>query len=278
MSQIRSLAKSLRRVPLANVPLRAATAFGHFAPKAPQILRWLAKSREDTNFTYELEPGNRLELANTLAIVCGTSVEQILGYIDEARGDETLKNHVINAVDGSDFRSRSDRRVDFGRRLGWYAIARATKPKVIIETGVDKGLGCVLMCAALKRNAQEGAPGRYYGTDINPEAGWMLTGEYAEHGEILYGDSIESLKAFEGPIDLFINDSDHSSEYEGREYETVAEQVANGIVLGDNAHVTDELLNWSKQQGRSYLFFKERPLDHWYPGAGVGISFLPRAH
>ena len=278
MSQIRSLAKSLRRVPLANVPLRAATAFSHFAPKAPQILRWLAKSREDTNFTYELEPGNRLELANTLAIVCGTSVEQILDYIDEARGDEALKNHVLNAVDGSDFRSRSDRRVDFGRRLGWYAIARATKPKVIIETGVDKGLGCVLMCAALKRNAQEGAPGRYYGTDINPEAGWMLTGEYAEHGEILYGDSIESLKAFEGPIDLFINDSDHSSEYEGREYQTVAEQVAKGIVLGDNAHVTDELLNWSQEQGRSYLFFKERPMDHWYPGAGVGISFLPRAH
>ncbi|MEO0699176.1 MAG: hypothetical protein AAFY81_05595 [Pseudomonadota bacterium] len=44
------------------------------------------------------------------------------------------------------------------------------------------------------------------------------------------------------------------------------------------ANVTDVLLNWSKQQGRSYLFFKERPLDHWYPGAGVGLSFQPRAH
>ena len=31
-------------------------------------------------------------------------------------------------------------------------------------------------------------------------------------GQIFYGDSIESLQRFEGAIDLFINDSDHSAE------------------------------------------------------------------
>lgn len=31
---------------------------------------------------------------------------------------------------------------------------------------------------------------------------------------------------------------------------------------------------FSRQYGRSFLMFKEQPKDHWYPGAGIGISFL----
>ena len=81
----------------------------------------------------------------------------------------------------------------------------------MIETGVDKGLGSVVVCAALLRNRAEGAPGNYLGTDIRPEAGALLTGPYAEVGRILYGDSIGSLETVTGPIDLFINDSDLSS-------------------------------------------------------------------
>ena len=65
----------------------------------------------------------------------------------------------------------------FGRRLGWYAIARATKPKVIVETGVERGHGSVLLCSAILHNAIEGFPGRYFGTDIDPSAGWLLTGK-----------------------------------------------------------------------------------------------------
>jgi len=40
-------------------------------------------------------------------------------------------------------------------------------------------------------------------------------------GKILYGDSITSLKTLSEPIDLFINDSDHSAEYEAREYQVI---------------------------------------------------------
>ena len=87
-----------------------------------------------------------------------------------------------------------------------------------METGVDKGLGSCVLSAALLRNHAEGHPGRYLGTDINPQAGWLFQGPYRKAGQILYGDSIESLQCLEGPIDLFINDSDHSAEYEEREY------------------------------------------------------------
>jgi hypothetical protein len=43
---------------------------------------------------------------------------------------------------------------------------------------------------------------------------------------ILYGDSIESLAKLDESIDLFINDSDHSAEYEAREYITVGPRLS----------------------------------------------------
>ena len=99
-------------------------------------------------------------------------------------------------------------------------------------------------------------------------------GPYREAGEILYGDSIESLQRLEGPIDLFINDSDHSAEYEEREYACIASKLSPGaVVLGDNAHVTDKLYQFASATGRRFLFFSEKPADHWYPGAGIGAAW-----
>jgi hypothetical protein len=77
---------------------------------------------------------------------------------------------------------------------------------------VDQGMGAVVLCAALKRNAAD-YTGRYFGTDINPVAGYFLSGEYASCGKILYGDSLKSHETLD-KIDVFINDSDHSAEYE----------------------------------------------------------------
>jgi predicted O-methyltransferase YrrM len=169
----------------------------------------------------------------------------------------------------------ADKEARYGRRVGWYALTRVLKPRIIVETGVDKGLGACLLTAALKRNAQEKHKGRYFGTDINPVAGYLLSGDYAEYGRILYGDSIESLEEFDGEIDLFINDSDHSAQYEAKEYEAVAAKLsAQAIILGDNAHATDKLLEFSLRTNRHFIFFEEGPTNHWYPGGGIGISFV----
>jgi hypothetical protein len=148
------------------------------------------------------------------------------------------------------------------------------KPKVVVDTGVDKGLGSCILASALKRNSEEGNPGRYYGTDINPYAGYLLSGPYKEFGEILYGDSIESLKKFHHKIDLFINDSDHSKEYEEREYEIIKGNLTEkSIILGDNSDYSEKLLEFSLQTNRHFIYFHEMPHNHWYPGCGTGISF-----
>jgi predicted O-methyltransferase YrrM len=162
----------------------------------------------------------------------------------------------------------------WGRRLGWYAFARILKPGIIIETGVDKGHGAIALCAALLRNGKEGYHGRYYGTDINPASGYLLSGKFKEPGTILYGDSIESLKKLDVSIDLFINDSDHSKVYEYNEYCVIKGTLSpRAIILGDNSHSSDSLARFSAENGRKFLFFQEGPKNHWYPGAGIGISF-----
>ena len=267
----------LKRIWILNFFRRVYIASKYFNSKYLQILKWGFTSNEDTNFTYRLTDDNLTCLAQTIALVTKKEYSEILGYIKEPELNEELKQHIIHTSNKSKEKRFSDKEIRFGRRLGWYALTRAIKPKIIIETGVDKGLGSVLLCAALEKNKKEGYDGSYYGTEINPDAGYLLAGKYSNFGQVLYGDSITSLLNFTKKIDLFINDSDHSSEYEYEEYKTIKPLINEGtIILGDNSHSTNKLSRFSLENKRQFLFFKEEPMDHWYPGAGIGISFNER--
>lgn len=244
--------------------------------KAKLVGPWLRNSRETTNFTYDLTADNLDYLADLLHHLTRVDVETIKGYFSELQQDKDLANHIRRKTEASGKAHVADQQIRYGKRVGWYAFVRLLKPKVVIETGIDKGMGAVVLCSALLRNKAEGHEGRYYGTDINPQAGYLLTEPYSEVGKVLYGDSIESLNAFSEPIDLFINDSDHSAAYEGQEYVTIKDKLAPGaVILGDNAHVTDELMKFARANNRDFLFFGEKPKDHWYPGGGIGVAFEP---
>lgn len=276
------IAKVIRSALLADNPIsrvalagyRATIPGRYFLRKLLLVPPWLVASREITNFTYDLTEQNRTYLANTISAVTGVAVVQIESFLAEPENDEELLAHISSLTHASRRRTISDPVPRFGRRLGWYAFVRATKPKLVIETGVDKGLGSVLLCSALLRNRAEGCEGYYYGTDINPEAGFLLAGKWAQTGKILYGDSIGSLRAISEPIDLFVNDSDHSADYELEEYRTVEAKLSpDAIILGDNSHVSKSLCMFAQESGRRFLFFAEQPLKHWYPGGGIGICF-----
>jgi predicted O-methyltransferase YrrM len=257
-----------------NYPRRLCRALAATAPQLGMAVKWSIVSREDVNYTYPLKGVNLFYLASVLAYVTGENMTTVEGYINEARTDNNLSQHVVNLTRTGPYRNHADARCEFGRRLGWYALARILKPEIIVETGVDKGLGSVLLCSALIRNRR----GRYYGTDINPKAGFLMQGAYSNVGTILYGDSIESLQKFGEKIDLFINDSDHSPTYELNEYKAIAKKLSpDGIVLGDNAHSSAILAEWSAKMGRHFIFWREEPAKHWYRGGGIGISLARHA-
>lgn len=257
-----------------NVVPRFLLAMSYYTPALARIFSWTFRSREFTNFTYDISEEGLRYAAHALSIVTGLSVKQLSAYMTELQSDVELKEHVVAHSYKGAARWISDPRCDFGRQLVWYAVTRAHKPRIVVETGVDKGLGSVVLCAALRRNATEGFHGKYYGTDINNDAGWLLQPPYSDFGTILYGDSLEMLSKFTEEIDLFVNDSDHSAVYEEKEYVTVAGKLSpTAIILGDNAHVTDRLAQFSERAKRHFVFVAEKPKNHWYPGAGVGISF-----
>ena len=162
---MRNLKIAIARTPILGHAIlaifRAQMALGYFYRPLFNLAEWLFKSKETTNFTYHLEEHNKRYLASLIADVLNLEFRTVEAYIKEIEDDEELKRHIADMTANSDLAFTADKEVRFGRRIGWYAFARALKPKVIVETGVDKGLGSCVLTAALKRNNEEGYEGKY---------------------------------------------------------------------------------------------------------------------
>jgi hypothetical protein len=231
--------------------------------------RWLLRSREHTNYTYDLTSLNRKHLAWFVANVACIDIKTARGYIDEVLNDEALKRHIADSTRTSSRRWLADPSALLGRRIGWYALVRARKPQHVVETGTDKGLGSVVLAAALLRNNS----GRLTTIDNNPASGYLISGAYAPVVDRVIGDSVNTLDSLSN-VDFFLHDSDHTAAYERRELETVARTLtSDALVLSDNAELTDELAQWAEQTERRFAFFDERPADHWFKGVGIGVAY-----
>ena len=240
------------------------------------MLRWAFTSKEHYNHTYHLTPLSRAYLVSYTAVICGHSEEEIEKYFRELETDDALRRSLEERALASPDRHNSDIEPRYGRRLGWYALIRATKPRVVVETGVDRGLGTVVIAAALRRNAAEGAPGMLYATDIIATCGHLMSEDYRKFANILLGDSVESLQKFDQPVDIFLHDSDHRAEYEWAEFLAIEPRLhADSIVMSDNSQQTSKLLEFAQRSQRSFLYFQDQPHDHWWPGDGIGTAFLP---
>lgn len=261
---------------LVLLPARAAQALEYFAAPLRNLAKWVVTSQENTNFTYDISPHGITTLAHAVSLATGAPVPDVRAYLAEPADDaaflETLRLKGTKLARTLPF----DPEPLFGRRLGWYAAVRALKPRVVLESGVDKGLGAMLLCYALERNAEDGAPGHYIGLDINPHSGALMAQPYSRHARFLLGDALDSIASLADPVDLYINDGDHRHDYELREYQAIAPHLAPGcLILGDNCHLSEALPRFAEATGRRFFFWHEQPADHWYPGAGIGFALPP---
>lgn len=269
MFQMRRHVASSRFARAAALPGRARLVARHDAGVLKDSGRWLVRSREHTNFTYDLQPLNVEHLAWWVADAARIKVAEARFYMAEATEDQALRDHIRSATAASGRRGLADDEVRLHKRAGWYALVRALRPTHIVETGTDKGLGSVVLAAALLRNGA----GRLTTMDVNPEAGYLLSGLYATVADPMFGDSLSSLRSLDGPVDFFLHDSLHTREHELAELEAVAPHLTDGaLVLSDNSHATDALPSWAEMTGRRFTYWQERPERHWYPGAGIGLA------
>jgi len=234
------------------------------------LVPFLLFDKEITNFTYEIS--NVDELISFLSIEMNIDESIVRRYAQELEADQDLRNSLETRL-----RLREDRnpRALYGRRIGWYCVVRVRKPQLVVETGTRDGLGASVLARGLFQNAQEGHPGELLTFDIDSGAGWLLNSALAGNFQVIIGntrtvlpDSLSGLR-----VDLFIHDSDHHYEHETFEMETIFPLLGDSaIILSDNAHASNAMVDFCRKHGLRFAFWKERTKKHFYPGGGIGMS------
>jgi hypothetical protein len=255
---------------------RIARSYGASLRRDPlTVLGFVLLDPEVDTFTYELE--NEHELVNVTARALGVAPKRIATLFDEAREDPALGRELTGRV-----RWRFDfkRRVLFGRRYAWYAIARELKPEVVVETGIKDGLGSVLLLRALQRNTEEGAPGRLISFDLYPDKGWLVPERLRTRWQPIFASTLEALApALEGQqVGMLVHDSDSSYETAAFEYRTALAHAAPRLALvAGTAHHSDALPDLCAERGVPYFHFHDRPRRHVSPGSSTGVGIFYRA-
>lgn len=252
---------------------RLARGYGASLRDDPRtVLGFVLLDPEVDTFTYALD--NEDELVDVTARALGVAPKRVAALFDEARDDPVLGAELNRRV-----RWRFDfkRRVLFGRRYAWYAIARELKPAVIVETGIKDGLGSVLLLRALERNAQEGSPGRLISFDLYPDKGWLVPERMRAEWQPIFASTGEALDpALAGlEVGMLVHDSDSSYASADFEYRTALAHAAPRLALvAGTAHHSDALPDLCAEYDVPYHHFHDRPHRHVSHGSSTGVGIF----
>ena len=134
-----------------------------------EAARYLMRSREINNWTYELE--NESEVLAAVAEMVGADPMAMKLYRDELRADFKLLHDIEARLKPV---RRRDPEVRYGYRIMHYSLIRVMKPETVVEIGVHDGLGAAVALRALERNTWEGRPGLLLAFDDMEESGWLI--------------------------------------------------------------------------------------------------------
>jgi predicted O-methyltransferase YrrM len=159
-----------------------------------------------------------------------------------------------------------------------YALVRALRPAVVVETGVAQGISSVFVLAALEDNGQ----GELHSVDLPPPrmveadlVGAAIPNELRPRWHYHWGSSRRLLPAVlreaAGDRRLFIHDSDHSYDNMRWELETAWRALGPGdVLLCDDANFHAGFADAAESVGALPLFVEQ-------PGTGGLTGLLIRA-
>lgn len=200
------------------------------------------------SFAYDLRravasPGRALNVLcrwTLLARHADLPLAELMRYRRELLADQEFQNHLSRCL--------RDVHYIMPEAVELYALVRAAKPRVIVETGVASGLSSAHILRALDRNGfgtlhsldlpnvQEGS--------VLPEgrtSGWIVPESLRDRWRLQLGDTwvllpelLESLDR----VDIFLHDSDHSYEAMLFEFEQAYPKLEPaGLILSDDTHL-----------------------------------------
>ena len=141
-----------------------------------------------------------------------------------------------------------------------YAVVRALKPAVIVETGVASGMSSAHILRALAANGS----GTLHSIDLpnvqqgsvlpqGRTSGWIVPPSLRGPWRLHIGDTRELLPALLGSldrVDLFLHDSDHSYESMSFEFEQAYPKLApGGLLMSDDVHLHTAWRDFCVKQG-----------------------------
>lgn len=257
-----------RQAPVVRHYRRWRIANSYLRPRRSNAQRWIFQRTEESNFLYDISPRGRMDLAAMLASFMDADAAHVQSLFDEIARAQPLATFCSEHGGAELFP---------GRREAWYVITRLCAPTTVVETGVADGLGSLILLSALAQNERDGHSGRYIGIDIVDGAGSWARKWLRPLDEFIVGESTSGIDSSRSPIDLLILDSDHDPKYEAKELEVLGPLLSpNGIVISDNCHVSSALRDYSQVHSRPFMIWREEPINHWYPGASLGLSLPPK--
>jgi predicted O-methyltransferase YrrM len=168
------------------------------------------------------------------------SCAELMRYRRELQADREFQGHLKRCL--------RDVHYIFPEAAEVYAVVRAAKPRVIIETGVASGLSSAHILRALAVNGT----GTLHSIDLPnvqqgsvlPEgctSGWIVPDSLRGRWKLQIGDTRELLPRLLETldrVDLFLHDSDHSYEAMLFEFEQAYPKLApRGLLLSDDTHL-----------------------------------------
>jgi hypothetical protein len=252
--------------------LRSAGA-GGWRGRPLRMAGYVLLDPEIDTYSYELE--NLDELAERLALLLERPVAEPRGHLDEALRNPELGPRLTRDI-GWRVLFFKRRPPIAGHHLAAYALVRALRPAVAVETGILDGMGSRTILAALERNAGEGSEGHLWSFDVMPGAGALVPARMRDRWTVVLRATEEALPELlaEHRPDFFLHDSLPDPDHQRFELGTALAHARPGAVLMTTHGWSDVLEELSAAAGLSYADFHERPRDHFYGGRQLAWARL----
>ena len=158
-----------------------------------------------------------------------------------------------------------------------YIVVRATRPRVVVETGVLYGASSAHILAALARNGE----GELYSIDLphepaEPPHGFLVPDELGGRWTLIVGDSRRELPTLLdrlSAIDLFHHDSMHTFQHMTWEFQTVLSHLTlNGVLSSHDVRIAHSMREIFRRN--AFQAFCERQGLRWdtFHNSGLAVA------
>ncbi len=215
-------------------------------------------------------------------------LEGIINALEEITEDQWLIQAISGKVqDVDDFTDKSwPHALCFNTlRVFAYVIARATQPKIILETGVLHGMTSAFFLYGMEKNnagellsidypsTKESGPVNQdgYTTTLpnNKSSGWVIDEKLHPRWDLHLGKSVDLIPILvkdHPEIDIFCHDSEHTYETMSAEFSLIWPHIKpGGFLIADNIDCDTAFFNFCSDVNRHpVLFCDVRPLEKFH--------------